>query len=227
MKHVTEILPDVMKQIMNPEPKRPDADIEELSKMFNFLLWEPKNGWNLPNEKPGPPVYPQLCKMLQAVWHFAKDQQEKKKPRWLSLLGSSGAGKTYLVRNLYRLFKRSELNKINVIDGVAIGSSWCDWPELAGDLQKNEGRGWLEELEGDSFVVLDEIGADKDKNGHVRDCLARLCSARVGKWTIITSNLFLSQIQQNMDARIASRMLRDGSVVVEVLVPDFNLINNL
>lgn len=227
MKHVSEILPSVMNRIMNPEPKRPDVPVSDLLKVFNFELWEAPDGWTLPNGKPGPLVKPQLERMLQEVFHFGRDQHEKKHPRWLSLLGSSGVGKTYLSKKLFKLYQGSSSRQFSMSpDGVSRSETWVDWPELAGDLQQNEGQGLMDQLQGDYFVVLDEIGADRDKNGHVRDCLARLCSTRVNKWTIITSNLSMSQIEQSMDTRIASRMTRDGSRVVEILAPDFNLRNS-
>lgn len=94
---------------------------------------------------------------------------------------------------------------------------------MAGSLQSNSGYAELEELKREKLVVIDEIGSDRDPNGHVRDCLSRLLSARVGKWTIITSNKSLGEIQRDIDTRVSSRMCRDGSVVVDVDIPDFSL----
>lgn len=98
----------------------------------------------------------------------------------------------------------------------AIGRNWLAGSRAIRDTSRFE-------LSTEKLVVLDEIGADRDKNGHVKDQLARLCSARVGKWTIITSNMTLEDVKTHLDQRIPSRMLRDGSVVVDVRMRDYNL----
>jgi hypothetical protein len=48
-------------------------------------------------------------------------------------------------------------------------------------------------------------------------------SERVGHWTVVTANLPLADIGDRIDVRIASRMLRDDSQVVDVDVPDFSI----
>lgn len=92
---------------------------------------------------------------------------------------------------------------------------------MADELASNSGYGQLKDLMMDGVVFIDEIGADRDKSGHVRDCLSRLLGARVGKWTVITSNKTLKQISEDIDTRISSRMIRDGNETVIVDVPDY------
>lgn len=218
LKHASEIIPAAVKQMIDPPKPRSDAPVEKLQADFEFDLWDGPSGWS------GKPVRPQLEAMLQAMWHFKMDILEKKEPRWLSLLGTSGAGKTYLAKKFWKWYRNSPLFRASMgQDDIIYPGSWCNWPRLAGELQGNEGYGTLEELQDEKICVIDEIGADRDKSGHVRDCLARMLSLRVGKFTVITSNMSLKAIRDQMDARIASRMLRDGSVVVDVEVPDFNL----
>ena len=53
--------------------------------------------------------------------------------------------------------------------------------------------------------------------------LYNLLNAREGKFTVITANLTLEDFNQQMDARIASRLIRNGSVVVDVIAEDFNM----
>lgn len=54
-------------------------------------------------------------------------------------------------------------------------------------------------------------------------------AAAIKKWVhstteaLFTANLSLSDIEQRIDTRVASRMIRNGSTVVDVNVPDFNL----
>lgn len=218
MKHVSEVVPAVLQNIIEPPPKRQDAPIDFLQRFFAFELRDGPQDWN------GRPVRPQLIAMMQATYHFIEDVKERKPPRWLSLLGWPGAGKTYLARKVWNWYRRSDLFRAKMVNDEAVyPGQWCNWPEMAGELSGNEGYGTLEDLQTETLVVLDEIGADRDRHGHVRDCLGRLCSLRVNKWTVITSNLSLGDVQRHLDTRIASRMMRDGSVVVDVEVPDFAL----
>lgn len=198
---------------------RPDAPVDRLRSIFGFELWDGPPDWR------GRPVRPQLESMLQAAYHFVSDVKESKRPRWLTLLGTNGAGKTFLARKIWKWYRNeSGLFRASVAGGeIVYPGSFQSWPEMADLLQGNRGYDELEGLMSEKLVVLDEIGADRDKSGHVRDCLARLCSMRAGKWTILTSNLSLGDIQRELDSRIASRILRDGSALVEVEVPDFSL----
>ena len=50
----------------------------------------------------------------------------------------------------------------------------------------------------------------------IRASLYDLLNSRLGRWTVITSNVNLQGIAEDIDGRIASRMIRGGSVVVEV-----------
>lgn len=74
------------------------------------------------------------------------------------------------------------------------------------------------------FFVIDDIASEYVKH---RDLSASklylIGEARLKKWTVITANLSLEQIGDRLDTRLASRMLRNNSMVVDVDVPDFNL----
>ena len=52
------------------------------------------------------------------------------------------------------------------------------------------------------------------------DKLYELLNERLGKWTVLTSNLTLTQFQE-WDQRIASRLIRDGNECVETVTKDF------
>lgn len=164
--------------------------------------------------------------MVTEAARFVRAIKEGDKPYWLSLLGTSGAGKTYLSKRIYGWHcnqPQFDVGNFESGEEVVLARDWVNWSVFAAELQANSGRGRLAELKEAKFVVIDEIGADRDPNGHVRDCLARLCSARVGKWTVITSNRSLDAISSTIDQRVASRMIRDGSVVVDVDMPDYAL----
>jgi DNA replication protein DnaC len=170
----------------------------------------------------------ELSRMICAMARFVQELKVgTSPPRWLSFLGGSGVGKTYLARRIWRWYASTARPRVykdrTGRDEIQYPGQWCFWPSLAGELAGNEGYDVLRELESERLVVFDEIGADRDASGHLRDCLARTLCARVGKWTIITSNKTLARVGSDIDTRITSRMIRDGSAVVEVDLPDYEV----
>ncbi len=167
----------------------------------------------------------QLRAMVDAASRFVKAIRNKSEPHWISFIGTSGAGKTYLARRIWNWYQNDRsLFRASIVEGeIVYPGSFNSWPKIAGELLSNQSYWKLEELQREKLVILDEIGSDRDPSGHVRDCLARVLSVRVGKWTIITSNKSMGDIQRDIDTRISSRMIRDGNIVVDVEVPDFAL----
>lgn len=230
MKSASEIIPEVMRRIVNPVKPRPvpvGDEFEKIRQYFKFEIYDSPPGWEdgsaFSDGRRRNPTRPQLTRMLIAAHNFIEDIREGKPPRWLSLLGGSGAGKTYLADRIWRWYKNSKHFQPSIGDDIVYPGTFFNWSRFANRLSQNEGRAELDDYMEEKLVVADEIGADRDKSGFVRDCLAKLCSARVNKWTILTCNMSLGDIERNMDVRIASRMLRDGSEVVDVELPDFNL----
>ena len=168
----------------------------------------------------------QLTRMLHAVARFASEMKRGCRPRWLSLLGPSGAGKTYLAKRVWYWAKESGILKGRVVtmdegDQIIYPGRWCHWPRIASNMSENYGA--INDMHSEQFVCLDEIGADRDPSGLVRDKLATMLCARVDRWTLVTSNKTLEQVATDIDTRVASRMIRDGSEVVEIDVRDYAL----
>ena len=142
------------------------------------------------------------------------------KARWLSFVGTSGIGKTFLANILFQSARKCLhlAQHVELINGVAR----VTWPDVVRRLR--DGEHWLtKDLEDRNWLLVDEIGSSHDKTGFTTDALASLAAARVGKWTMFTCNKKLASIASEIDTRIASRMVRDGSVVVEVDTQDFAL----
>lgn len=73
------------------------------------------------------------------------------------------------------------------------------------------------------LLVLDDVGAERDSTGFVSDKLSMLLGMRVGKWTVITSNLDLAGLSK-IDDRIASRIVREpGNSFIEMTTEDYGL----
>jgi DNA replication protein DnaC len=155
---------------------------------------------------------------------FASDMLANCEPRWLSMLGTSGAGKTMLAKSINRVFRKC-------LDGTRLSESptlvayrkggFKAWVNVSTDLRNQDYEGF-HRLRGDWFVVIDDIGSEHSTD-FISGKLYELLNARENKWTVITANLSLDDIEQKIDARIASRMIRHGSTVVDVNVQDFNL----
>jgi len=217
MKTISEIIPDIaaVKKLVEPVKKR-EVNTDKWAQWFKFDL------------RKGSEDEPQLVMMINACARFVLAMKNGDKPYWLSMVGSSGAGKTYTAKRIFRWHRDCGLFSDGTSQGkglveVVYAREWCWWPGLSRLLKGNDGYGQLRDMESAQFSVVDEIGADLDKSGHVTDCLSNGLASRVGKWTIITSNKSLGQIGRDIDQRVASRMIRDGSQIIEVNVKDYGL----
>lgn len=125
--------------------------------------------------------------------------------RWLSLLGTSGAGKTMLAREIMHQTQ----------------GRFRAWTRVITWTREGDHR-MFEDLMREPVVCIDDVGGEYATD-YSRAKLYEFLSEREKMWTVITANLSLEQVGNMLDARIASRMIRHGSVVVDVDVPDFNL----
>jgi DNA replication protein DnaC len=118
---------------------------------------------------------------------------------WLSFLGGSGTGKTFLASQLTRH-----------LDG-----SKKSWPKFmarmrSGEFSVYESVQVLCETKG--LLMLDEIGVGNDAKTFGLDLLMQVLEGRRAKPLILTSNLTLEGLA-GVDARLSSRLLRNGKVV--------------
>lgn len=173
---------------------------------------------------------PELAGMFAAAGRFALDLYlwpMAAQPRWLSLLGPSETGKTHLARRLWD-FWMEHCETRRVVDpggGSEVvrrtGRLVRFGEVLDGVLGAQKPPGWLQTLAEADFLVLDDIGTE-NLTAASKDVLYRLLDARAGsgllppRWTVLTSNFGLSGIAERYDARLASRMRRQGSVIVEL-----------
>lgn len=148
--------------------------------------------------------------VAQMAAHFRGDNSVH--PHWLTLSGVSGCGKTMLAREVYVFADRH-------LGGVYNRTAECVQPSrlvfrkivnMADDWRDGVYRRQADE-EAD-LLIIDDIGAERDGTGFIKGKLFDLLERRLGKWTVLTTNLKLRAIQDNYDVRIASRMIRDGNV---------------
>jgi DNA replication protein DnaC len=147
-----------------------------------------------------------------------------KPPFWLTLTARSGTGKTKLARAVYRQFMdQNRFERFYDPLNNRIGGNTCmfvDWRKFCDDVKG--AFDLIDDVCAEWFVILDDLGAERDASGFIASVIDRILNARRGKWTLITTNLKLRQVAEKIDPRVSSRMLRDGNQVVESDALDYN-----
>ncbi len=179
----------------------------------------------------------QLAQMKREAASFLDDLMSDREPRWLTLLGTSGAGKTMLAREIWNYFRDCRHGQINMPASDRTINESCphgrivrdrggfiNWGSAINNRMLKGEYDFLDDLRGYSFFVIDDIASEHARHRELSASkLYNVFEARLNKWTVITANLSLQQISETLDARIASRMIRGKSIVVDVEVPDYNL----
>lgn len=155
---------------------------------------------------------------LMSALEQAKDFANASKPRWLSFVGKSGTGKTFLAKLVYEAMFELRPN-LRSHKTLISGCQWAFWPNICNKLRNRE---WwlLDTLSDANLCFIDEVCCEYDPSGMLREKLCEILSRRVGKWTLLTSNLTLAKLGE-IDLRIPSRMIRGNSVVVEMDCQDY------
>lgn len=149
---------------------------------------------------------------------------------WLTFTGPSGRGKTALCKIVSKLFNQylTLLLDENLSGpGVYIcrRGGMKNWPAAVTDMLEGDYTG-LRQLREDWFVCIDDIAAEYERNRDLSIAkLYDVLNARQGKWTLLTCNMDIENIAEKLDTRIASRLLRDGGLHVNIprSVKDYNL----
>jgi DNA replication protein DnaC len=156
-----------------------------------------------------------LSEMLGAAKDFIRDMTIGTAPRWLSFLGRSGTGKTHLARSINRFFKVEASIYVEPVTGAHLSrrGGFIGWRKVIEHLRDGD-YGIVDAICNDWFVALDDIGAERASDFSVSK-LHQVIDARLGKWTVITCNFSREEIAEHMDVRIASRLGRGNSVIVD------------
>jgi DNA replication protein DnaC len=155
---------------------------------------------------------------------------DKTPSHWLTILGNPGVGKTMLTKELYHVIRDNFLY-FNVPAGK--GSDDCEIymqrrryieyinvRQIAEELKSNFDRESIKAARRAWFTVIDDLGVGHDPNGWIMDELEAILDKRLGKPTVITSNLTFDQIHEK-NARLASRLVRDQNRVITVWTKDY------
>lgn len=210
-KPIGEVLPRVLTELREPSTKgQPNPTI--LKRFKRLAKFETLGK-------------PPLERFLEAAATFAASVNFTR-PYWLSLCAKSGTGKTTLARAVYRQFmeqNRFELSYDRIQNRIQGNTAmFVDWRKFCDNL-----RGGAYELVDDVcdewFVIIDDLGAERDTTGFIAAATDRILNSRRDKWTLITTNLPISEIGDRIDPRVASRLIRGENQVVEIEADDWNL----
>lgn len=166
----------------------------------------------------------QLAKMKLAATEFAWHLVGKGSPRWLTLLGTSGAGKTMLAKIISGIFSQHIRGTVEWETPHCIrhyDGGFMRWNTLATYVREGNFR-VFDDICCHQFVALDDIGSEY-ATPFTNAKLFEFFNRSEGKWRVFTGNLNMQQVGDRLDVRIASRMIRDGNIVVDVDVTDWSL----
>lgn len=138
---------------------------------------------------------------LNDILHGCRERR-----RWLTLYGRSGCGKTHLLSTAGVVLRER---------GKRV-QKWR-WTRLRGMLVDGEHPGLMEQLVDMPYLLVDDIGAEYTASDRAAalsaSLLYELLEARLGKWTLITSNLAPADM---VDVRITSRLYRGYNELVDM-----------
>ena len=161
-------------------------------------------------------LHPSVTEAHRAVQWLLNDvvHRETALKRWVSLMGASGCGKSHLAAAAVRVLREQGFRARRV-------QCWS-WRKVMGRLLEDPGlMSWLADLH---VLALDDIGtgftASQKAAALNASLLYELLEARLGKWTIITSNLSPGDVAETLDVRIASRLYRGLNVIVDMSCAD-------
>ena len=168
---------------------------------------------------------PQLEEMQRAAAGFLDDMSQGKPPRWLSLLGPSGVGKTFLADLILATIRRRDMSPtVFLMEGHRREGVVRMHFEGALERMLQFGQwGRFVDICGAKCALIDDVGVGVIPLEISKPKLVSLVERRLNQWTLFTSNLRLGEIADQLDRRIASRMIRGANQHVEVDVVDYNL----
>lgn len=212
-KHISAVIPAISTKLAGTPESQTDHPLSE---------WVGKYKWRFEA------YHPSLKPILPAVHRFCSDViQGDVAPYWLTILGPSGVGKTLALRQAYRMLSRNDhLWPIAVGDQGSERFAQCAHIQPGKDLCDYRAPKDYGEYD---LLYVEDIGAGADMtkgSGSVTASrVVELLQYRPFRWTLICANMDMEMIEQKLDPRVASRLIRDGSVVIEIPknVPDYNL----
>lgn len=146
---------------------------------------------------------PHLRALISKVGHYCGGLPNGE---WLTLIGAPGCGKTHLARRSKAFWNR---HCIKPCFRIRYGL-FREWSSVLTDIFDKDKKHVIGELADAGLLVIDDIGAEHS-SGFSTSKLLELLNARVGKPTILTSNVSVETMREH-DPRLFSRLNRHGEI---------------
>jgi len=160
---------------------------------------------------------PELEKLVRGAAEFCNAAKARQSPRWLSLMGVTGTGKTHCAKRLWR--------------HLSVKYSWLEhrfqpqeiyWPRFVSELRSGDSFERLRDMMDWPLLFLDDIGAERDTTGFSSEQLNTLLGCRMNRWTILTSNLLPDQLAR-IEPRLADRIIRAPNILASIKTTSYAL----
>jgi chromosomal replication initiation ATPase DnaA len=168
---------------------------------------------------------PDHAELVAAADGFCSAVLNRETPRWLSALGPSGIGKTFLLQQVFNFLKNEAWNARWKMP-TATGQRTPMIAHISPAIHLNDWKS-PKDYAGHDLIYLEDIGAgqglEKGAGAVLRGRIAELLQLRSNKFTLLCANMGREALTEHFDGRIGSRLGRDESVVIEFPedTPDF------
>lgn len=168
-------------------------------------------------------THPEIDVMLTEAREFLCAWAHRDRPRWLTLLGPSGTGKTHIACRIADYWA--------TVHGSRNGTLSQHWPSLYLGMVQVKSYASVTRWNDVPRLVMDEITTGSradfvDENKALQAALLPRAEVlgRRPRWTVLTSNMSLDEIASQVDARLASRMHGENHLVEICDAPDYRYI---
>lgn len=163
---------------------------------------------------------------IKAAQQFLSAIKHGLEPRWLTLTGTPGTGKTHIAREVTKRVKEHRRafyeasGEREMLSYAQEGPFSVKWIKLV-DMARDGDHSPFKRASRDWFKTIDDVGAegfgqDKLPTQFVIGQWGKLADLRLRKWTVWTTNFPVSDIANLFDVRIADRILREPNIHVDL-----------
>jgi len=163
-------------------------------------------------------THPQVSRLLDRAELFVKRAllNARTNPKLLVVAGRNGCGKTHVAWRCHDYLQRAAIQgwEKRWWKNRLLVSVFNPWSQLAGTSEDERDGVWRDCIESD-FLVLDDVGSETDqfKSLVPTENLRLMLDERLGRFTMITTNISPKNWGTKWGPRVADRLLRGAELV--------------
>lgn len=166
-----------------------------------------------------------LSRLEEEIFRFCQGfARSPWRGRRLVIYGNNGNGKSRTARAVQKWVddRAVDLPLVNADEGMRLCNSvLVNWAEQVDRFK--QGLWEIGDLLDASLLIIDDIGAEHDPTKVGVEKLYLILERRANKWTLVTTNLFPKQWENQFDRRIADRLFRHADHVDLTRVPSYSI----